>query len=366
MNRRILGVVCIILLGGILYAGLTPFHSPANEISWVAGADSLHFGEHGTLFSIDPYPPPSSGGDRSLELWMQPGKIEDSNTLISFYDPASPREVSIRQEESDLVIEVGASAAWRHARTDKLYIPDVFHDGQRAFWTVTFGKSGTAVYRNGALVGKSPLSPSSAELSGQLIVSGSPIFDDSWSGVLSGLAIYDSALNSSQIARHYASWSKGPPAIVSDDRCTGLYVFSERAGNSVHNGAASGNDLYIPAKYTVLRKTLLDPVWRAFSWNRGFWQDAVINITGFIPFGCFFCAYFRARGFSRPAVLASTLGAAVSLFIEVTQRFLPTRDSSMADLINNTLGSVIGAAICRGVVARVIDWGMSWIVQVVE
>jgi hypothetical protein len=366
-SQGILGFICILLLAGILYAGLTPFHAPANQVAWIAGVDGLRLREHGTLFSRDPFPPPGANGvERTLEIWVQPGKIEDSSTLLAFFDPASSRGVSIRQERSDLVICIGTSVAWRAARSDKLFVPNGFHDGKRTFWTVTLGHAGTAAYRNGALVLKSPLTATSPELGGRLIVSGSPIFDDSWSGILSGLAVYDSALSQSQISRHYTSWANGPaPAIASDDRCIGLYTFNEHSGDTAHNRVGSQDNLYIPLKYTVLRKTLLDPVWRAFSWNRGFWQDAWINVTGFIPFGCFFCAWFSAGGFSRPAVRATVAGAAVSLFIEVTQKFLPTRDSSMADLIDNTLGTVIGAAVCRGVVAHAINRGISLIINVI-
>jgi glycopeptide antibiotics resistance protein len=111
---------------------------------------------------------------------------------------------------------------------------------------------------------------------------------------------------------------------------------------------------------------VLDPVWRAFNWSWGFWQDAFINVAGFIPFGCFFCAYFSARKLRSPALCAAAFGAAVSVFIELTQANLPTRDSSMSDLINNILGSVLGAAAYRGAFAQAFDRMISWIVDAVN
>jgi glycopeptide antibiotics resistance protein len=118
------------------------------------------------------------------------------------------------------------------------------------------------------------------------------------------------------------------------------------------------NDLEIPRRFTVLRKTVLDPVWRAFNWGRGFWEDALINITGFVPFGCFFCAYFSRRSVRSPMLYAIVVGIAASTAIELGQVFLPTRDSSMDDLINNSLGTVLGAALYRGKLASAIDRGM--------
>jgi hypothetical protein len=325
----------------------------------------VRFEEHGTILSSGSFAPPVSGGvERSIEIWVKPGKIKDSSTLLAFYSSAGPRQLSLSQSVSDLEIHVQSSDAWRSAKIERTYIDDAFSDGKSAFWTVTFGGTGMAVYRDGALVRRSPLRPSISEFSGRLVIGNSPIFSDGWSGVLRGLAIYDTALGQTQIERHYSSWTKaGAPALISDDVCIALYLFNEHAGRVVHSKVRSAYDLYIPPKYMVLRQTVLDPVWRAFNWSRsgGFWQDAFINIAGFIPFGCFFCAYFSARRLRSPALCASALGAAVSVFIELTQSHLPTRDSSMSDLINNTLGSILGAAAYRGAVARAFDRGIAWI-----
>ena len=362
-TQGVLGFTCLILLCGILYAGLHPFHAPANQVSWVANANAVRFGEYGTILSSGSFPPPVFGGERSIEIWVQPGKREDSNTLLAFYSPSSPRQLSLSQSVSDLKIHIQSSDAWRKVKTERTYIDDAFRDGKSAFWTVTFGPSGTAVYRDGVLIKKSSITPSIGEMSGRLVVGNSPIFSDSWSGVLRGLAIYDTALNPAQVVRHYASWTKGEaPVLTSEDLCIALYLFNEHTGQVVHNRVSLENDLYIPPKFLVLRQTVLDPVWRAFESSNGFWKDAFINVGGFIPFACFFCAYFSSLGLRSPALSAAALGAVISVLIELTQTHLPTRDSSMADLINNTLGSVLGAAAYRGLVARELDRVMAWIV----
>ena len=120
---------------------------------------------------------------------MQPGKVEDSSTLVAFYSPASARLVSLTQAESDLEILIQSSAAWRRVKTERVNIADAFRDGKSSIWTVTFGPSGTAVYCDGALVRRSPMRPSGNEISGRLVVGNSPISNDSSSGVLRGLAI---------------------------------------------------------------------------------------------------------------------------------------------------------------------------------
>lgn len=356
-TRGILGVTCLMLLCGLLYAGLVPFRAPSNDVAWVAGSNAIRFADHGTMLSSGLFPPPAHGeGERSIEIWAQPGLIDDSSTMMAFYSPASARGLSIVQAESDLEVRIESSSAWRHEKIGRLNIADAFLDGKSAFWAVTFGTSGTAVYRDSKLVRSSPLAPSNGELSGRLVVGSSPIFHDGWSGVERGLAIYDAALNPAQIERHYLSWTHGgAPALAPGDLCVAVYLFDEHAGRVVHNRAGSENDLIIPEKFLILRQTVLDPVWRAFNWSRGFWKDAFINVGGFVPFGFFLCAYFSVRGLRSPVLCASVPGAAVSLIIELTQAHLPTRDSSMSDVINNAFGSILGAAAYRGALAREVD-----------
>ena len=156
---------------------------------------------------------------------------------------------------------------------------------------------------------------------------------------------------------------KGSPAIAAEDGCIALYLLDERGGRIVRNKVGGGNDLLIPTEYRIIDQTVLDPVWAAFNWSRGFWTDALINIVGFIPVGCFSCAYLTARGVSRPVLAASLLGCAVSFVIELVQSYLP-RDSSMSDVIANTAGSIIGAGIYRGMVARAIDSCIACVIHV--
>ena len=157
-TERMLGFICLVLLGGILYAGLHPFHAPANQVAWVRNEDAVRFGEHGTMLSTGSFPlPVSDENERSVEIWLRPGKIKDSNTLLAFYSPASPRQLSLSQSIGDLKISIQSTNAWRSVKVERTYVDDAFQDGKSAFWTVTFSGSGTAVYRDGALVRKSPL-----------------------------------------------------------------------------------------------------------------------------------------------------------------------------------------------------------------
>jgi hypothetical protein len=368
VTRRVLGIICIALLCVVLYAGLKPFGIPANEVTWVPNANAIRFGRSGTILSSASFPlTGSSDGARSLEIWMQPALARDSSTFAAFYDPGRPRQLRLRQSVTDLELRIESSAAWRHEATAKLYVDEVFRNRPNGFWTVTSDSTGTTVYLNGAKVKESrKLLISNSEFSGRFVIGGSPIFNDSWSGVLRGIAIYDRALTAEQIARHYQTWTKETrPQLATNDACIALYLFDEGSGRVIHNKIGNGNDLYIPEKYFVLSQTVLDPIWRAFRWSMGFWSDAVVNLGGFIPVGFFFCAYLSAMGFGQPALAASFAGGAISLLIELVQCRLPTRDSSMSDLILNTAGSVIGASLYRGTLVRLTKRWIAWTIQII-
>ena len=73
--------------------------------------------------------------------------------------------------------------------------------------------------------------------------------------------------------------------------------------------------------------------------------DIVGNIILFVPFGFLLCMSLIYR--NRTNVILKTIlsGALLSFLIEFTQLFIPGRDSAPHDLINNTLGSGIGAIV---------------------
>lgn len=74
--------------------------------------------------------------------------------------------------------------------------------------------------------------------------------------------------------------------------------------------------------------------------------DVAVNVLGYVPFGVLAVAalYPRIRG--RAAFAAALAGAAaLSLVLEALQSYLPSRDASNVDLLSNTLGGALGAAL---------------------
>jgi VanZ family protein len=75
--------------------------------------------------------------------------------------------------------------------------------------------------------------------------------------------------------------------------------------------------------------------------------DAVLNVLLFLPLGVLLVQKLRPgiRRFQRMALTAGAAGFAFSATIEILQLFLPTRSTTVLDVITNTAGAIIGARV---------------------
>jgi VanZ family protein len=347
-KRRVLGLLCAFVLVGILIAGLWPFHAPRNDVSWLDNGNGLHFGKNGVILGAESWSPRGSKEEMgcSIEIWLHPDHVDRGGTVLAFYSPENRIVTfSLHQSLDDLLLRRTVAYSQRLAK-NKWYIEHSLAENKQIFITITSDSRSTAVYVNGNLARTSShFGLSSAELTGQLVVGNNPIVDNGWQGELRGLAIYDRELTPAEVKRNYAAWNTQSTGEKSE-KPAALYTFNEGAGSVVHNQMDSENDLQIPRHYLVLHQQFLERPWDEFDPSWGYYKDVLINIGGFIPLGFFFCAYFSLVWRpSRPVLATIILGAIVSLAIEVLQSFLPTRDSGVTDIITNTLGTTIGAAL---------------------
>lgn len=340
-----LGILC-----GILTAGLWPFHAPLNEVSRLGEGPGLRFGEYAYIVSGQPFPLAAPPREHSLEIWLEAGNIWDnSNTFFTFYRPQSPVFFTLRQSQRDVAIEQDVRTNYFHRRS-RIYLPNVFSWSRASLITVVAGATATSGYVDGSLSRTSNnFLLDSEAFAGRLLVGNSAFHNDSWSGRLLGVAIYDRALTGAEIQRHYRGWTeRGSPDSGEEEHPTALYLFDEKQGGTAHSKIPGAPDLLIPRRYGILDQVFLEPFWEEFRSGPGFWKNVLINIGGFIPFGFIFRAYLSsAREDRRIALLTVGLGFLVSLTIEVLQGFLPTRQSGTTDLITNTLGTAVGSGLYR-------------------
>jgi len=365
MRHLLLGTTCICVLCVILTLGLWPFHAPKNDVTWLKNRNGLHFGRYSTVLSSSEFRTTSAHNPApgSLEIWLQPRRIWDFGTFLTFYIPGSPLQLSLCQSQTSLLLQAAIQDGQYHTELNDLYVERVFGQTGPAFITVTSGTPGTAVYIDGVVAKRAPqVRLSTQAFAGRLALGDSAEQGDSWSGQVLGLSTYNRELTATQVLEHYGTWTQqGKPQIAGDEGNTALYLFDEHAGRIIHSKGWPDADLYIPEKYTVLGQLFLESPWREFRRSKDYGGAIVKNIVGFMPFGCCFYAYFSVVRQTKRAALATViLGFAVSLTIEVLQALLPTRDSGTTDLITNTLGTYIGVLSYKAVNPILTEWLPWW------
>jgi len=338
--------VCI----GMLLIGLWPFHAPRNEVRWSGQIPGLVFGRYGSIVSSGSFGAmPKSATSCSLEIWLEPTWVDSGGTILAFHRPAGRvTGFRVRQFVDGLELHRGGPAG---SEGTKVYFAKVFSQPKPTLLSITTGEHGTAIYKDGVIVGRSPdFRFSSEDLAGQLIIGNTPGAINDWSGELKGLAIYHRELQPAEIENNVAAWIAGGGW---DSAGTiARYLFTEGKGNIAHNRVDSSTNLVIPEHYFVIQEPLLEAPWHEFHSRWSYWLDFAINIAGFVPLGLVLYAYFYVAGAKHAGWLALALGFALSLTIEVMQAFLPTRDSGWNDVITNTIGTALGANLCAWIMKR--------------
>jgi VanZ family protein len=357
--KKSLGPICVLLVCGLLAAGLWPFNPfLKNDVDWLTDQNGLRFGDKATIFSSGTFEVPTSSEEPfcSLEVWLQPA-VEDVNEsvmILAFYTPDNPLQFGLKQYRDGLVVRDYRDEQNR-LRTAQIGLEHAFRQAEPVLFTITLNPNGTSVYLNGVRVKAVRYSGlSCTNFSGQLIIGNSPTTDNTWQGKLFGVAIYSQELTPEAVSWHYTMWTheRVPEGVVKDG-VRALYSFGERSGRIVHNNVGPGPDLDIPKTFRILHKKMLAPPWEEFSPTLGYIWDILINIVGFIPFGFFFSAYLTCnRQWNRAAVVTVVVGGIISVTIEVLQGFIPSRVSGVTDIITNTLGTSFGVILWRASAGR--------------
>lgn len=367
--RRILGVATLLTSAAILYLGLWPYSIrpstgnhpapftskwtlvPPNEVAWIRGGPGLHFGDFGSIFSATDFAERASGSTGcTFEVWLAPAATEDFSTTLAFSEKNNPLRFRLRQLEDSLAVSRDWLDEKRHMRTERIWVDHVFQQEQGLLITLSAGEGGTSVYLNGELHKRFPnFKMKTSDFAGKFVFGNSPLGREAWSGDLRGMALYGAELSAESIEQHFKAWSSGaklPPETSAS--AIALYEFKEGTGGVSRSTVAGAPDLYIPAKFQVMRPIFLEPFWKEPAGNDDYWVDTFLNLAVFVPFGFLIYGYMK-KGLEIEHALRRTIAAGflLSLTIEIAQYFLPMRSSGTTNLIANTAGALIGALLFR-------------------
>jgi VanZ family protein len=268
------------------------------------------------------------------------------------HDADDDRQLVIGQWQRSLVIMNGDDYS-NELRKPKIYLELDTQQTKKHFLGIVSNAGGTRVFldgalikRNAALMLKYPPNRGSA----RMVLGNSLRGEHPWRGTIEGLAFYDRALSDEILAQHYQRWRLAHDfGEFAADGPRLLYAFDEGHGQRVENKVGDGLDLKVPAWRKILHKQVLSwPRWETVERYRGF-RDAFVNFIGFMPLGFLLMAtvgnLVEGIGF-RWALMATLLVVFMfSLGIEIVQVWIPTRYSSLLDLILNTFGGGSGAVL---------------------
>jgi hypothetical protein len=346
-------VLLLALLAGLLVAGLFPFNFfPANQVSWLLRTHGVHFSGYGEVRAFWTAPEDltnstEAGSGTTVELWITCERaLPEVSDLLAVYHSHDREPFAIEQSITDLILigVVRDPQGWSEFR--HMSLDNVLRAGTQHFVTITTSKQGTTIYLEGVPRKAYPsVKLTRDNFDGTLLLGQTPHGHQEWRGDVRGLAVYWKVLTPDEVAANYDAWKRGDwQELRRRAPAAAIYPFDEGSGTLVHNRGNLGGDLAIP-----LRLRALDPVILAVPSHHDLTNvsDVTLNIVGFVPFGGLVVVHLKNRRWSNAkAVMAAVAaGLMVSLTIELLQVLLPSRDSSLLDVINNTLGSGIGAGL---------------------
>jgi hypothetical protein len=359
INLKYLRGICFTILVIILIAGLWPFNFfPENKVSWLKDKNGVNFSGQGMILSPYPLNDPQQLllNKQSITIEIMIHQTEESkngiDSILSIYDGKGYEVTSLGQWKNDFIIRSRNKNTFGNISYSKVDVNPILGKDKDYLLSIKSGSGGTIIYINGQLVRTSHhhhLLGSMTSKNIGFILGNSTAGKSSWKGNIMWLAIYNRTFSAEQIVKHYQSYLENNFNMHTEkEGCIGLYLFNEKQGASVKDYSNLNNHLTIPVLFRPVKKIILELPWQDFRWNWSFVQDTIVNLLGFIPLGFFFTAFLlKASNWKKKIIYISmaATGFAISLAIELSQIYLPSRYSELDDVICNSVGTVLGILI---------------------
>lgn len=333
---------------------------PKNHVQWSDSGVGLTFKRFAMIHtksffsSADRF----SGNRLTIECAVEPefSKYSGFRFLLLLHDGRDERQLVVGQWRSSLYIMNGDDYSYQR-KLPRISV-QLDDKAQRAqLVTIVSSASGTAVYLDGHLKKRKTALvlklPDRVEQT-RLVVGNNLRGNRPWTGKILGLALYDRVIEEEKVLKHFQTWYRGNNFnAFKPDAPQLLYAFDEGKGHTVYNRIGPGLDLMVPVRLKALKKNVLSWPKVSKSTLHNLIKDAVVNLLGFIPLGLVLAATLsRLQGVGGRTIWAVVLLSSFcfSLIIEMVQIFMPSRDSSILDLILNTFGGWLGVVlfnICR-------------------
>ena len=360
-------VLSVAVLIGILIFGLDPKgYKFSNEVNWITDQPGIRFGKYGIAYTNSFFESigddPSKPNCFSIELALRPKYYHENGTnfILVLHNGVDRNQLLIWQYHSWIILMNGDDYDNRR-RTRRIAVNLDSQVPTPRLVTVTAGEEGTEVYLDGRFVSRKKNLLLKIPNGGntRLLIGNSVYGKQSWQGDIYGLAFYGYTLTARDIKHHFNQWFQDKNfSFAENDNPTALYLFDEKRGAMALDHSGGKHHLEIPARMRIFQTKILSSEWSGFKFNKSANEDNILNLLGFIPFGFILAATLIKLGGNLEKhyfLITVFFCFTVSLIIEILQAWMPSRSSSMQDLIFNTLGALIGAAILRSLIISIHD-----------
>lgn len=333
----------------MLWAGLDPKgYRFRNEVEWVEGRAGVRFGrfgrvETGAVLSREQAEALNQNGYAlELELDPSPDPHGGFRVLASFHSGDDATQLIVGMWREQLIVMNGDDY------NNKRRLPRIAADTSKfpkrpLLLTINSTSKGTSLYLNGQPVATSAklhlMLPGEPE-AGRLVLGNSASASQPWLGVISFFSLLPRSLTAGEVESRWRT--RGEPS-ASMAEVLLLYRFEEAGGYTIRNHGSLVAPLTIPPRLHALGRRFLQGSMAASTPTHSLTLDTVMNFIGFMPFGVAVAIVLRPRSSGRIVLLTILAGFALSLAIELTQAWMPSRDSSLRDLLLNTAGAPLGA-----------------------
>ncbi|MEZ5276344.1 MAG: VanZ family protein [Opitutaceae bacterium] len=365
-GRRL--VILGIVLAIMLFAGVRPWgYTFHNTASLQAHPPGLSFGAHGLAFTrpfvteADVLEVNRHGLTLDLEVDMA-GKPPDGFAAIAvLHNGDNASQWYLGQWQHHLVLLNGDDYDHKR-RLPRISADTAKFPSGRLHLRITSDSAGSTFSVNGERIDHRPDFIQTVPVRGRLTLGNAPDGKHPWNGTLHHFALYRKSLGPDQPgsltnpAPPNGSAPAGQPATP-----WLFYQFDSETATAVDRRQVpdqSGNaiNLEFPLATAFLTREFLGPGTVAPFTAEITSKDGILNFFGFIPLGWIVARLIGSRTI-RPGtftVMAMTTGAgfALSFGIEFLQTWMPTRSSSLLDLVLNTVGTLAGAILACGLARR--------------
>ncbi len=313
------------------------FRQPNNAVI----SDGLTLSYPGTAYAAHPHEALSSLYHFTIVLHCtpkagEPGRI---GRILSSAKDGWSQNFAITQWGRGLNIQFFS----RDSRQfNEMTVENVFATRAPVWIAITFNGETLRCYVNGVKKAErhtGPMALAQWKAEYPLVVGTDPNGGLQWEGSLHRAAIFDRTFSRGDLRR--------PGLIFKHYSSIIHYNFDKGHTPYVRSTGTDADSMYVPPLYKPYdRITLLD-TYRLLGKQRLYVRDIIANIFFFLPVG-FFSAMFLGRSFKNSiaiVILSVIFGLLLSACVECLQIDLPSRFSSMFDVVSNTAGAAIGAAI---------------------